>query len=121
MALSDSTTDGIMATPDLSPETDTFIAELDTAVEAHMDWTRRILRCAVLHTSPGEDVLAPLAHTLCRFGHWFMSHRTHFEALDAPATQRVEAVHQAMHDAIRSICADILNGKPGQQDALETF
>lgn len=121
MELSDSIADDITTMPDLSPETDTFIAELDTAVEAHMDWTRRILRCAVLHASPGEDVLAPLAHTLCRFGCWFMSHRTHFEALDPKATQRVETVHQAMHDAIRSICADILNGKPGQQDALETF
>lgn len=107
--------------PDLSPETDVFIAELDAAVEAHMNWSRRILRCAVLRTSPGEDVLAPLAHTLCRFGGWFMSQRTHFEALDARATLRVEAVHQAMHDAIRSICADILSGKPGQPRALETF
>ncbi len=86
-----------------------------------MNWTRRILRCAVLHTSPGEDVLAPLAHTLCRFGCWFTSHRAHFEALDPQATQRVEMVHQAMHDAIRSICVDILSGKLGQQSALERF
>lgn len=107
--------------PDFSSETDTFIAELDAAVEAHMNWTRRILRCAVLRTSPGEDVLAPLAHTLCRFGCWFMSNRAHFEVLDAQATQRVEAMHQTMHDAIRSICADILSGQPGQHTDLEAF
>ena len=107
--------------PDLSHETDTFIAELDAAVEAHMNWSRRILRCAVLHTSPGEDVLAPLAHTLCHFGCWFTSQRAHFEALDPQATLRVEAVHQAMHEAIRSICADILSGQPGQHADLEVF
>lgn len=107
--------------PDLSPETDTFIAELDAAVEAHMDWTRRILRCSVLRTSPGEDVLAPVAHTLCRFGCWFISNRSHFDAIDAQAAQRVEAVHQAMHDAIRSICTDVLAGKPGESTNLEAF
>jgi len=107
--------------PDLSLETNTFIAELDAAVEAHMNWTRRILRCAVLRTSPGEDVLAPLAHTLCRFGCWFISHRSHFDAIDAQAAQQVETVHQAMHDAIRSICADVLAGQPGQNANLEAY
>ena len=105
----------------LAPETDTFIAELDSAVEAHMDWTRRILRCAVLRTSPGEDVLARQAHTLCHFGSWFMSHRSYFETLDMHATRRVDAVHQTMHDAIRSICANVLAGKAGEPIDLEAF
>lgn len=107
--------------PNLPSETSDFIAELDTAVEAHMNWTRRILRFAVLRTSPGEDVLAPMAHTLCRFGSWFASHRAQFEALDAQATHQVEAVHQAMHDAIRSICSALLTGQPGQSSDLESF
>lgn len=111
----------IITMPDFSPETDTFIAEFDAAIEAHMDWTRRILRCAVLHTSPGEDVLAPTAHTLCRFGHWFMSNRAHFEAIDANSVRRVEAVHQAMHDAIQAICTDVMTGRPGQNADLIAF
>ena len=107
--------------PDLSHETTDFITELDAAVEAHIDWTRRVLRCAVLHTSPGEDVLAPLAHTLCRFGRWFVSKKAHFEKLDAQKTHRLETVHQTMHDAIRSICADVLAGRPGHDTHLEAF
>lgn len=107
--------------PNLPPETDAFIAELDTAVEAHMDWTRRILRFAVLRTSPGEDVLSPTAHTLCRFGCWYTSHRAQFEELDIQATHRVEVTHQAMHDAIRSICSAVLAGQPGQSADLEAF
>lgn len=106
---------------ELSTETDTFIAELDAAVEAHMNWTRRIVRCAVLHTTPGEDVLDPLAHTLCRFGAWFMTNRQQFEALDPAAAQRVETVHQSMHDAIRSICTAIMAGQPGNTDDLDGF
>ena len=86
-----------------------------------MDWTRRILRCAVLHTSPGEEVLAPMAHTLCRFGRWFTLNRAHFESIDINSVQHVEAVHQAMHDAIRAICADVMTGRPGQDADLSVF
>src|SRR5512139_911731 len=107
--------------PELSPETDHFVDELDAAVEAHMNWTRRILRCAVLRAVPGEDVLAPTAHALCHFGGWFTRNRSHFEALDGAATLRIEGVHRAMHDAIRTICADVLAARPGQMGDLETF
>lgn len=107
--------------PDLPAETDTFIAELDAAVEAHMNWTRRIVRCAVLRSTPGEDVLDLQAHTLCRFGSWFMANRSHFEMLDAPSAARVEVVHQTMHDAIRSICNDIMTGRTGRETDLDAF
>ncbi len=106
---------------DFAPETETFIAELDAAVEAHMNWTRRILRCVALRTSPGEDVLDPQAHTLCRFGNWFTAQRKEFEALDAKATMRVEVIHQAMHDAIRSICTEALAGHPIENAKLDAY
>jgi diguanylate cyclase len=106
---------------DLSQELAGFIVELDAAVEAHMNWTRRVLRCAVLRTSPGEDVLAPLAHTLCRFGRWFTSRQPDFEKLSIQKTQRLLEVHQAMHDAIRSICTDVLDGRPGQSSNIDAF
>ena len=105
----------------LPPETITFTAELDAAVEAHMNWTRQIVRCTVLRSAPGDDVLDPLAHTLCRFGAWFFKNRRHFETLDAAAAERVEAAHQTMHDAIRSICTRFLAGEPGRSADLENF
>ena len=107
--------------PDFSPELENFITELDAAVEAHMSWTRRVMRCAVLHTSPGEDVLSPSAHTLCRFGRWFMSKQSDFEKMSLQNTQRLIAVHQSMHDAIRSICANVLAGRPAQSAHLDVF
>jgi diguanylate cyclase len=106
---------------DFPPKAADFTTELDAAVEAHMDWTRRVLHCAVLRVSPGEDVLAPLAHTLCRFGRWFVSNKAHFEKFDVQKTRRLESVHQTMHDAIRSICEDVLVGRPGQGIHLEVF
>ncbi|MDP1733083.1 MAG: diguanylate cyclase [Sulfuritalea sp.] len=107
--------------PDLSSELESFASELDAAVEAHLNWSRRVMRCAVLRTSPGEDVLAAEAHTLCRFGCWFVSKQSAFEKLSAPRTQRLLAVHQSMHDAIRSICEDVLAGRPGRSADLDVF
>jgi diguanylate cyclase (GGDEF)-like protein len=107
--------------PDLPAETDALVAELDAAVEAHMDWSRRILRCAVLRATPGEDVLDPMAHTLCRFGVWFTANRGEFEALDPASAQRLEQVHQAMHDAIRSLCTQVMAGQPGVTGDLDQF
>ena len=104
--------------PDFSSEVSHFIVELDAAVEAHMGWTHRVMRCAVLHTSPGEDVLAPQAHTLCRFGHWFVTQRARFEKADAQNARRIEDVHRTMHDAISHICVDILAGRPGHFSVL---
>jgi len=106
---------------ELPQKTDTFIAEFDAAIEAHMEWTRRILRCAVLRISPGEDVMRPMAHTLCRFGCWFASNIPNFEVIDAGSVRRIEIAHESMHDAIRSICTDVMNGNAGQIADLESF
>jgi hypothetical protein len=54
-----------------APHTESFVAELDVAIESRLDGTRRVLRCAVLRRSPGEDVLAPDAHARCGFGRWW--------------------------------------------------
>jgi len=80
-----------------------------------------MLRWAVLRSTPGGYVLDPMAHTLCRFGAWFTANRVEFESLDASAARRVEVVHQSMHDAIRSLCAQVLAGQPGLNDDLDAF
>jgi len=98
-----------------------FIEQLDSSVKAHMDWARHVLRCSVLHESPGEDVLAPLAHTLCGFSRWFSTNKTRFDDLSPQKTAKLESVHQSMHDAIRSICTAILAGQPGSRSDVERF
>lgn len=86
-----------------------------------MNWTRRILRCAVLRALPGEDVLSPLAHNLCQFGHWFRLHIAEFEEIDTVSVRLIEEAHEAMHDAMRSICSDVMNSTPGKVTDLELF
>lgn len=98
-----------------------FVEGLDAAIQAHMNWTRRVLRCAVLHASPGEDVLAVDSHERCSFGHWFRKERAAFDQFDAASAAAIDQVHEAMHSAIARICANVLAGDPGNPDDLEQF
>ncbi|NVN88056.1 MAG: diguanylate cyclase [Rhodopseudomonas sp.] len=108
--------------PTLFPEqVEEFICELDAAVEAHLGWTRRILRCAVLRTSPGRDVLAHDAHCRCRFGQWLGAHRSRFSEIDEAATIRLSHQHKRMHGAVRKLCSAILDDGVGQLADLEVF
>lgn len=98
-----------------------FVAELDGAIEAHLGCAQRVLRCAVLRTSPGDDVLAPDAHSRCRFGHWLAHRRDAIERVDPVAAMRVVEAHERMHDAARALCTDLLAEHHHAPAALETF
>ena len=102
-------------------EVQRFVAELDDAMQAHLQWTGRVLRCAVLHASPGDDVLKPEAHVLCRLGSWFTQNRREFDAMDPDRAGALESDHKAMHDAVRSICTQVLQGRPAKPADLDSF
>jgi len=102
-------------------DTEHFVHELDEAEQCLMEWARRVLRCAVLRTSPGDDVLADDSHDRCQFGRWLQRHRERFDELDAVTTRRVEQRHQQMHGAARSICRRILAGEAGDAGELDSF
>jgi len=107
--------------PTLTIETELFIAEFDAAIDAHTKWVQRILRFAVLHEYPGDDVISPTAHTLCTFGKWFALNLSHFELVDLKSAQRIIVVHKAMHSSIRTICQNIIDGVPGNVEDLSKF
>jgi len=106
---------------DFSPDIELLVSQFDTAVGGHLDLMQRVFRCAVLGVSPGDDVLSLQAHALCRFGAWFSENKKHFADRNFQAVDRIERVHQVMHDAIRAICSDILANKPGQSEHLDVF
>ena len=106
---------------EFSPEIDLLVEQFDTAVCAHLDLMRRVLRCAVLRDAPGDDVLSPQAPALCGFGRWFDENKMHFADRNFQVVDRIESTHEAMHDAIRSICEDVLANRPAQSDVFDTF
>jgi len=98
-----------------------FILKLDKAAMAHLEWSHRVLRCVVLHTSPGEDVLAGDAHCLCTFGGWFHQCREHFDNIDVEVAQSLGERHRLMHDAIRRLCKGVLDGVEVDEAMLSEF
>ena len=104
-----------------SHDTEHFVIELDDAAQCHFAWTRRVLRCAVLRTSPDEDVLAEDAHRRCRLDGWLQRHREHFGQFDAATIRHLDENHRHMHDAARNICRRILEDGTGDAGELDAF
>jgi len=100
---------------------DSFVGALDAAMQAHLEWSRRILRCAVLHVPPGVDVMNAEAHRLCQFGRWFIADRQIFSTLHAERSDRLELEHRQMHNAVRTLCERLLAGQPAAVEDFQLF
>ena len=98
-----------------------FVAALDAAQGAHLDWSRKILRAAVLRTDLCADVVQKNAHELCLFGQFLESHNIAFNALHAERSKQLSHVHKQMHDAIRNIAGPISQGLPGKEQDFDLF
>jgi len=98
--------------PVVPPHTPEGLLEgIDLGIEAHLAWTQRLLRCALLRASPGEDILRADAHARCRFGAWLSSRRHELDLFDDSLVERIAREHQGMHDAVRAMCHRVLHGQ----------
>lgn len=103
------------------PDDESVVAELDSTAQCHIEWTRRLLRWAVLRMAPGNDVLAADAHGHCRLGVWLRRHRERFEQIEAATVQRLARHHEQVHAAARGICRRILAREPGDAAEVDAF
>lgn len=104
---------------DLTPEA--LLAGLDRGIEMHLAWTQRLLRCALLHERPDDDMLLEDAHCRCRFGQWLSTHRRQLQAFDATLIERIELAHRQMHDAVRELCEQVLARRPARESQLQSY
>jgi diguanylate cyclase (GGDEF)-like protein len=105
----------------ISHEARSFIVELDATEQWHIDWSRRVLRCAVLRAPPGDEVLAVDASRRCRLWLWLQRHRGELAALDAAAVADLQSNHDRMHWAARRVCERILDDETGDAETLGVF
>lgn len=98
-----------------------LIAGIDDGIQAHLAWNQRLMRCALLHESPGEDMLLPDAHRRCLFGQWFLGERGTLASFDAAVTNELERQHHALHDAVRLMCTASAQGLPAQPKDLQAY
>lgn len=111
-----------MPQPPLSIEVLTSLqAGIDAGIQAHLSWNQRLLRCALLLESPGDDMLRPQSHVLCRFGVWFLRERSQLDKLDAPLVAGIERAHARMHQAVRAMCLAKLGGLAAIDADLDAY
>lgn len=100
---------------------DALAQGIDQGIESHGLWTRMLMRCALLRESPGDDMFQPDAHLRCSFGLWLAQVRGLLDAVDAPMTQRIADAHQALHQAVRTLCTQMLAGKAALPAELQDY
>jgi diguanylate cyclase (GGDEF)-like protein len=98
-----------------------LISGIDHGIEAHLGWNQKLMRCSLLHESPGDDMLSPNAHELCRFGLWFTQARPELDRFDAPLVQRIADAHQSMHAAVAAMCRKVLKAKAALPEELSVY
>jgi len=99
----------------------TLLKGIDRGIEVHLAWNQRLLRCALLHESPGDDVFRPDAHALCEFGAWFSTHQCDLDTFDEALVQRIADAHRNMHDAVRLMCHRVLQGRAAAATDLQAY
>lgn len=98
-----------------------LLSRIDQGIQAHLEWNQRLLRCAVLRESPGDDILGPEAHQQCRLGVWLDGDRARLAGVDAVLTSQIRQQHEKMHGAVRKMCICVLGGVPADPVDLRSF
>lgn len=103
----------------LPPEA--LLSGIDRGIEVHLSWTQRLLRCALLRESPGDDMLGPDAHDHCQFGHWLGKNRAQLQGFDAGLVDNIDQAHLQMHEAVRLLCEQVLGGRLASEPDLRAY
>lgn len=98
-----------------------LLAGIDRGIQDHLAWNQRLLRCALLRDTPGEDIVHPDAHQHCQFGQWLLAQSATLTGFDPKMTRDVEHHHRALHDAVRRLCEQASRGLPARREDLQTY
>jgi diguanylate cyclase len=77
--------------------------QLDEVMLAHLAWSQRLLRCALLKEPATDDMLQPNAHELCEFARWFGSVSARLRKLEPVSVHSLDTAHSSMHRAAREL------------------
>ena len=104
------------------PETPAVLINgIDRSIEGHLAWNHRLLHCALLRESPGDEVLHPDAASLCQFAQWLSIHQKQLETFDAVLFTGITLAHRDVHDAVRTICNQVLRGHAAAASDLQAY
>ncbi|HUS68998.1 MAG TPA: diguanylate cyclase [Kofleriaceae bacterium] len=98
-----------------------LLQEIDQRLQDHLEWNQRLLRCAMLHETPGADLLAPDSVRRCRLGVWLEHEHQQLADFDEALIDRLEDVHRALHDAVRGMCERVLGGSAAVRGDVDRY
>jgi len=98
-----------------------LLGGIDRGIEAHLAWNQRLLRCALLRESPGDELTGPDADLRCQFGAWFSTHRHELGTFGEALVERIAQAHRDMHDAVRRICDHVLQGRAAMAADVQAY
>lgn len=107
--------------PPAQPHFESLLTGIDEGIQAHLAWNQKLMRCSLLHESPGDDMLQPDAHRRCIFGKWFLTEQSALAGFDAKTTAELERQHQFMHDAVRALCTQSSQGQPAREQDFKAY
>jgi len=84
-----------------------WLATLEVACQAHLDWLNRVHHLLLFHRAPDASLLVADAHCHCDFGRWYLSPASR-ELGDLPGLVEMEVAHREMHAAVSVMFAATL-------------
>lgn len=94
------------------------LQQLDQAAQDHLEWHANLLRAIVCALPCDPNDLAPDAHRLCRFGHWYYEH-VPAEVRPEPTFAAIGVEHQRVHQVAMGILQEISAGRPVGREAFD--
>ncbi|MEW5837987.1 MAG: hypothetical protein AB1717_04050 [Pseudomonadota bacterium] len=94
-----------------------FIDGLEEAIYWHNAWYARGMRQLLLHSQPGEDLLARDAHLHCKLAGFFGVLPTPPGHEDLKA--QIEELHEQMHALMREAILEVGSGNPIGAEMLD--
>ena len=92
-------------------ELNSYVNELELAVENHIRWLNDVNRSLLCHAAPSAENLVTQPYLLCHFGRWY--HNVSNTALLAqPEFVAIGPVHEQLHELARRLLQAEVDGKP---------
>lgn len=94
---------------------------IDQGIQDHLAWNQKLIRWALMHERPDEDMLRSDSYQSCQFGRWLVAQRRTLIDFDEAATIAVDQNHQRMHAAVCALCEGAVEQKPAHLTDVQAY
>ncbi len=97
-----------------------WLATLEVAYQAHLDWLNRVHHLLLFHRAPDAGLMVDDAHCHCDFGRWYLS-PTSGELGHLPGLIEMEIAHREVHASASVLLAATLESGAVPEPEYDAF